>query len=135
MCVTEEIHLSPEDELALAPILEAMSWKARQTLTLPAMLSRWEHFISEVEAGYADSIYEYTNDLSVRDLLQTVVENSPLALGNALRTVLQPLDDRFRGATAESENAALSKRRARSAWWWFRIPVKPGYELKNDLSL
>jgi hypothetical protein len=131
----QKVHLSREEELVLEPILSSISTRARQTLTLQVMLERWEYFVSEVEEGYDDSIYEYTNDLSVRDLLQVVVDNSSLTLREKLIDALQICDERFQKATEESKRSVLPDKEKSQAWWWFRVPVKPGLELKNDLQL
>jgi hypothetical protein len=130
----QKIHLSREEELLLKPILASMSRKAGHTLTLPLLLERWENFVSEVEEGYDDSIYEYTNDLSVRDLLQVVVDNCPLALRDKLIGALRIWDERFNKATEESKRPVLPDKERSQAWWWFRVPVKRGSELVNDLQ-
>lgn len=130
----QRIHLSREEEPILEPILASMSRKAGHTLTLPLMLERWENFVSEVEKGYDNSIYEYTNDLSVRDLLQVVIDNSPLALRDKLIRALLIWDERFKKATEESNRSILSDKEKSPAWWWFRVPVNPGSELKTDLQ-
>lgn len=131
----QKIHLSREEELVLEPILASISRKAGHTLTLPFLLERWEKFVSDVEGGYHDSIYEYTNDLSVRDPLQVVVDSSPLALHEKLIGELHIWDERFKKATEGSKRAVLPDKEKSQAWWWFRIPIKPGPELKNDLQL
>ena len=112
-----------------------MSRKANHTLTLPLLLERWQNFVYEVEAGYDDSIYEYTNDLTVRDLLQTVIDSSPLTLRDTLIGVLQVWDQRFDASTEISARSVLPDKGKAQAWWWFRVPIRPGPELENDLAL
>lgn len=131
----QKIHLSREEELVLEPILASMSRKAGHPLTLASLLERWENFVSEVEEGYDDSIYEYTNDLSVRDLLQVVVDNSPISFRDKLIGALWIWDERFKKATEASKRSVLPNKEKSQAWWWFRVPKKPGSELKNDLQL
>jgi hypothetical protein len=131
----QKLNLSREEELVLEPTLASMSRRAGHQLTLPLLLERWENFVFKVEEGYNDSIYEYTNDLSVRDLLQVVVDNCPLTLRNKLIGILQARDERFQKATVKSDHSVLPDKVKSQAWWWFRVPVKPGSELKNDLQL
>lgn len=119
----------------MEPILAAMSQKAGHALTVPLLLEIWDNFVSDVDEGYNNSIYEYTNDLSVRDLLQTIIDNSPLALRDKLIAALQILDERFRKATKESNRSLLPDQEKSQAWWWFRVPTKFGTELKNDLQM
>lgn len=132
--VMQKIHLSQEEELIVEPILAMLSRKAGYTLTLPLLLERWEKFVSEVEKGYNESIYEYTNDLSVRDLLQFIVDNSPLIIGNKLTGALQIWDERFSKSTEMSNRSVFPDKGSLQAWWWFRVPVNPGSELRNDLQ-
>ncbi len=131
----KQIHLSREEEQMLEPVLSSLSQKARYTLTLPLLLERWENFVNKVEDGYDESIYEYTNDLSIRDLLQIVIDNSPLILRNKLIGTLQVWDERFVKSTEKSEHPVLPGKKKSQTWWWFRVPVRPGSELKNDLQL
>jgi hypothetical protein len=131
----QKIHLSPAEELELELLLASMSRKANYSITLSSLLDNWENFVSEVEEGYNDSIYEYTNDLSARNLLQLLVENSSLAFRNKLIGVLQGLDERFKQATEESNYLVLNIQKKSQGWWWFRIPIKMGPELKNDFQI
>lgn len=64
---SETFELSQEEETLLEPIVTALSDRARFRITLAYLLDRWVWFVEVVEQGYDDSIYEYTNDLSVRD--------------------------------------------------------------------
>jgi hypothetical protein len=47
-----------------------MSDTAGRGQTVRQLLRRWASFVRQVETGYDDTIYDYTNDLSVRDLLE-----------------------------------------------------------------
>jgi hypothetical protein len=129
----QKIHPSREEELVLEPILASMSRKAGHPLTVPFLLERWENFVSEVEEGYDDSIYEYTNDLSVRDLIQVIVDNSPKSFHDKLVGALRIWDERFKKATEGLKRPVLPNREKSQAWWWFRVPIKSGSELKKDL--
>ncbi len=129
----QQIHLSREEELMLELVLSSLSRKAGHTLTLPLLLGRWKYFVSEVEVGYGDSIYEYMNDLTVRDL-QIIIENCPIALRSRLVETIQIWDDRFKEVTKESNISTLPDKGKTQSWWWFRIPAKPGEELRSDLE-
>ena len=59
--------------------------------TLGALLRGWADLVTRVERGYDDSIYEYTNDLSVRDRLERLVQGAgrgcaPSSRGRSART-------------------------------------------------
>lgn len=129
------IQLSREEDLVLEPILVAMSQKARHALTVPLLLEIWDNFVSEVDEGYNNSIYEYTNDLSVRDLLQEIIDNSPSHLRDKMIAFVRISDERFRKASKESYRSLLPDKEKSQGWWWFRVPIKLGSELKNDLQM
>src|SRR5574340_1342421 len=118
------IQLSREEDLVLEPILAAMSQKAKHALTVPLLLELWDNFVSEVNEGYNDSIYEYTNDLSVRDLLQEIIDNSPSHLRDKMIAAVQISDELFRKASKESYRSLLPDQEKSQGWWWFRVPIK-----------
>ena len=68
------MNLSPNERTELARLLDGSS--------LDALLREWRAFVTQVERGYDDSIYEYTNDLSVRDRLERLLAGA----GPSLRT-------------------------------------------------
>ena len=45
--------------------------------TLTGMIGAWRELPNEIDAGYQLTIYDYTNDLSVRDLLEEVLAAIP----------------------------------------------------------
>ncbi len=61
-------RLPSDASAALEGALQRLSRRAGYPMSLQQLLQRWQHFVVRVEQGYADSIYEYTNELSVRDL-------------------------------------------------------------------
>ncbi len=126
--------MSREEKLVLEPILETLSQKAKQPLTLHSLLSKWKEFVIAVVQGYDDSVYEYTNDLSVRDLLQSIIDNCPLALRQKIYSVINNYDERFKAVTIEKSEPILKSKTNHSYWWWYRVPKYPGAELENDLD-
>ena len=90
-------------------------------------------FVRAVERGYDDSIYEYTNDLSVRDRLESLVAGSSPTLRSKLREVLAPVDDRFELAT-EPAIRPLSATPGELGSWWQRVPKHREGELADDLE-
>jgi hypothetical protein len=115
------LDLSPQERDELARLLGEDS--------LGALLGRWSAFVTAVERGYDDSIYEYTNDLSVRDRLDAVVTGASPGLRAKLAAALAEDDRRFEAAT---EDAARPLGGASA--WWRRVPVRRGGELADDLE-
>ncbi|HEY0016083.1 MAG TPA: hypothetical protein VGC13_07175 [Longimicrobium sp.] len=56
------------------------------------LLDEWRDFVLECEAGYGWNVYEYHNDLSVRDRLETCLHE--MEPGDAAQVA--EIDDRFR---------------------------------------
>jgi len=120
--VTADLNLDPEQRDELARLLGEDS--------LGSLLQDWRRFIAAVERGYEDSIYEYTNDLSVRDRLERVIACASPGLRAQLEGVLAAEDKRFEAAT---EEAARPLGVAYTGWWWRRVPLRRVGELAQDL--
>jgi hypothetical protein len=93
-----------------------------------ATLHRWSHFVTQVERGYDDSIYEYTNDLSVRDRLEQLTQ------GAELERRVAEVDRRFETATEERARPLGVFKEASAPWWWRRVPRRLVGELAEDLE-
>ena len=65
--MSARLDLTPEEREELARGLAELAARTGREDSLNALLGRWSAFVTTVERGYDDSIYEYTNDLSVRD--------------------------------------------------------------------
>jgi hypothetical protein len=120
--VTADLNLDPEQRDELARLLGEDS--------LGSLLQDWRRFIAAVERGYDDSIYEYTNDLSVRDRLERVIAGASPGLREQLEGTLAADDKRFEAAT---EEAARPLGVTYTTWWWQRVPRRRVGELAQDL--
>ncbi|NPA06271.1 MAG: hypothetical protein GXO54_02580 [Chloroflexi bacterium] len=128
------LSLTPEEADALKQIEQRLSKRARYELTLNRLLQQWRALVTQVEQGYQDSIYEYTNDLSARDLLEEILQEVPPSLREQVASWLRPWDARFDRATEKLDRPILANLEpAAAAWWWFRVPKKLGKELDDDL--
>ena len=120
--MTADLDLDPEQREELARLLGEGS--------LGQLLKKWGSFVTAVERGYDDSIYEYTNDLSVRDRLERVVTGASPGLRAQLEGALAGDDGRFEAAT---EEAARPLGARYTTWWWRRVPLRRVGELADDL--
>ena len=120
--MTARLDLSPEEQQELSRLLGEHS--------LGALLRRWSAFVTQVERGYDESIYEYTNDLSVRDVLDRALNGAGPTLRAKLEGALAADDRRFEAATQESARP-LGKTESR---WWRRVPRRLVGELAEDLA-
>ena len=114
------LELTPQERDELARLLGEDS--------LGALLRRWGDFVTAVERGYDDSIYEYTNDLAVRGRLDEVAAGAGPGLRAKLEGALAEDDGRF---TAATEEAARPLGRSR---WSRRVPTRRFGELADDLG-
>lgn len=105
-----------------------------QTLTLNKIINSWENFIVQIEKGYVDSIYEYTNDLSVRNLIQKIIEKVPPEIKHKLLTKVKALDDKFLLITYEIDKPLGIGYNKQSEYWWYRLPINISEELEDDLK-
>jgi hypothetical protein len=118
--MTARLELDPQQRDELARLLAGD--------TLGALLQDWRRFVGEVERGYDDSIYEYTNDIAVRDRLERVVAGASPGLRAQLERALADDDRRFAAATE-----AAARPLGRSPWAQ-RVPTRRVGELAEDLA-
>jgi hypothetical protein len=118
--VSARLELAPEQRDELARLLEGDS--------LGALLQDWNRLVTEVERGYDDSIYEYTNDISVRDRLERVIARASPGLRAQLEGAVAEDDRRFAAATEEAARPL-----GKSAWAQ-RVPTRRVGELAEDLA-
>lgn len=102
--------------------------------TLQGLVNKWAGFVEEVENGYEFSIYDYTNDLSVRDLLAELLGRVDRSTQIHARQLLTEWDERFRFATMTATKT-LEAAPVDAGWWWQRIPRDVKGELKEDLKI
>jgi len=126
-----KLELTREEDMLLKSILASLSSRARYEITLADLLTKWDRFVTALEQVYDDSIYEFTNDLSVRDLLEEIMVHSPKGLRAKLSKEVKDVDDRFLAVTKPSNRSILKSEQPQ--WWWFRIPIESGSELESDL--
>jgi hypothetical protein len=127
------VKLSPEEQRTLDRVLAAESESGAPAVSFRELVAGWESFVRQVERGYDGSIYEYTNDLSIRDRLQRVLAAAPADLARRAADLLGPADERFQAATRPSIRPVAPGVRGDRAAWWFRVPLKLLAELEEDL--
>jgi hypothetical protein len=117
-------QLNPEEAAAVRRFEEERASPKRRT-TVPDLIGRWFRIVDDVAAGYDDVIDEYTNDLTVRGILEDFIQQAPSDLAERMRALLEPIDARFRAATRPDEQETVLRfYRADDGWWWRRVPVE-----------
>jgi hypothetical protein len=132
--MSARVDLSPDEREELAQLLAELAERSGREDSLDAMLRRWSDFVTQVERGYDDSIYEYTNDLSVRDRLERVVRSAGVTLRATLEDALAADDRRFETATEDGARPLGEFGEASPPWWWRRVPRRRVGELAEDLE-
>ncbi|WP_327358366.1 hypothetical protein [Streptomyces sp. NBC_01304] len=96
-------------------------------------LRMWHVTIGDMEQDWRTNnsymVYEYLNDLTVRDKLEGYVEALPDPVAAKVRRTLDALDERYMNVTTADGGAelayywrALADGRE-TRWWWLRKPV------------
>lgn len=96
------------------------------------IVDRWSRLVRDVEQGYAQTIDDYTNDLSIRRWPE---DARPLLTGEAVEWMdhrLEPLDARFSEATKEAARQLPGV--GTEHWWECRIPKVLIGELAQDVA-
>lgn len=127
------LGLSKSEAEILSKSMEAHAAQGHERKSFVAGLKQWARFVANVERGYSNSIYEYTNDMSVRDVIAAVMAELPPDLEQKVAKALKPWDDRFLKATVPAKRSLAQRRVSPEAIWWSRVPKKLMGELENDL--
>jgi hypothetical protein len=124
-----------DEEAALREVLTDLHRRSQHHVapTIGSLVATWAKFVQEVERGYECSIYDYTNDLSTRDLLDEVIDSVPVTLGKEIEEELQQWDDRYRLATRPSDKPLFPGPDVAQRPRWRRIPRNLRGELLEDL--
>jgi hypothetical protein len=101
------------------------------------LLDRWKQVIDQCRSDYSAGLDDYTNDLSVREIVQEILDADRSKTLISLRSIVADLDDRFRGSTIELQQPIFAPSRVGRAqdrlFFYFRIPSSPGSEMTQDL--
>lgn len=128
------MKLERNDAEAVQAAVARLAARAKQHFSLDGLLNSWATFVGTVERGYEKSIYEYANDLSVRNLLHEVYSQVPEGAQRAIASSVEALDQRFDQATLEVDRAICPATTKQERPWCFRIPRRLVGELREDLE-
>lgn len=95
-------------------------------------IEAWRALVDEVAAGYSGDLYEYENDLSVRDDLQVALNTPDLGAFPEwveLQVQVGKVDSLLRDLLSVGPEV-----RPDSAWWRARLPAHAGSEFAQDVE-
>lgn len=107
---------------------------------LRGMIDDWGKIAASAER-YDLTLYDWINDLDLRDIIAGALAVASPSDQHQVRTVLARADDRFRAATVEcapplGDGAGDSAQPSdpQGAWWYRRAPAHPGATMRDDLA-
>lgn len=86
-------------------------------------LTEWSNFIIEIENGYNLTIDDYTNDISLRDKIQIIIDNSHQETKDKIVQRITEWDTRFIKNTNKLNEPLIPNIKRPVQWWWYRIPI------------
>jgi hypothetical protein len=134
-----DLQLSPKEEQLIKELDDRRETarKGSLVITLTWAINQWQKFIEEIKGGYTLTVYDYTNDLSDRDIIEEYLAELSEPLRGKILTIVMPLDEQFRGLTNETDKVLMSQSAVAYSdmpWWYHRIPKKLVGELKEDIN-
>ncbi len=106
-------------------------------ITFEYLLENWERIVACVVIGYGFTIWDYTNDLSTRSILQKIIDRVSPAVGKKINSVIQDIDREFLEATEQIpeplENIPNPPTEI-ERMLYFRKPKNVGKEFKESLE-
>ncbi|MCL7752442.1 hypothetical protein MPF13_01625 [Polaribacter sp. Z022] len=96
------------------------------------LINMWEQFTEECIEGYGWNIYEYDNDVSIRELIELVISNEKLKLSKEhkyFKKKIHNIDDKLKLLFFDEV-----KRNTGKFWWNRGILKEAGEEYMNDLQ-
>jgi len=131
-------HSDARDDLAVAEAkIDALRQRAKHApgrfWTLNGMLAAWRELADEIESGYRLTVYDYTNDLCVRNLLVEVLAVIPTGeVRSRVEREIEEGDLRYKAVTHPVARQIHGGPDA--PWWFFRAPNLIVGELAEDLG-
>jgi len=118
-------------ESYLKRVQEVFSRKGWTRTMVPAtLLDDWRRFVELCLLGYPDNIYEYYNDIRVREwieLILTAEQLNELAEQDEFKVKVEEVDQQFRNLLLPQVTVP-----GKSFWWEKGVLKYAGEELVND---
>jgi len=129
-------QLDPDEVRVLADAVARACAGIPRPSSFEGYLQSWSGVVCRVEQGYKLTIDDYTNDLYVRDIIESVLLGVPATLHKKVFPEVEVLDRRFIAATRGVSRPLLEPdpQTDRLGYWWFRIPKQLNERLERSLK-
>jgi hypothetical protein len=125
--------LMSDDINTISRLTEAFARRFHTDHVLVKLISDWMLFVEQVETGYPSSIYEYTNELGGRNILESILQTVSSQGKLLISEAVLPIDKRFLSATTSLTRPIRQLPGREEHWWYYRVPKKLPEELSQDL--
>lgn len=125
-------ELNEDDIAQLAPIGKAVFGEAQEPHFVERMVFDWGNFARNLGEDFDTNIYDYQNDVWVRQSLQEILQATPEPLRSKIKSFVNDIDRRFLELTAPAPQPVINEAQP-DQWWWWRLPCQYGQELRADL--
>jgi hypothetical protein len=124
------IVLTSEEEREISHLIPATS----HAKSFAQLIDRWMKVIERIENGYKLGIFDYRNDLTLREIIERIEKGVSPKLRAKIASAIAPLDSRLSNATFISTNPPFpgALQRKPDAWWYSRLPRQLIGELAED---
>jgi hypothetical protein len=132
-----ELTLTNEEQLELKEAIHQYALDSNNpSFSLGRSLNEWHSLVNSVNNGYPLGIYDYTNELTSRDILQRFLNSLSGGLREKVGQQIEVLDSTFRNCTEETKLVLAGTRKSNEDmdWWWRRVPSRLEGELKEDMQ-
>jgi hypothetical protein len=131
------LNLTPDENAQLQEaIRHHVASSQSPSFSVDGQLNKWQGLVNKIRNGYPLGVYDYTNELSSRNVLEDFAQHLSGSLEIKVRNVMKAIDEAFLDETEESSIilAGTAESSAKLPWWWHRMPKKLEGELKEDIE-
>lgn len=129
----EKLNLNAEDQRRLNELLDRRSTGTKRYFCLRTLVDDWRLLAGSLDTGYRLGFDSYANDISTRNLLQTVMEEMPQVAGSIAPTIKEA-DSRFLGGTIEDVRADVLLDAKPAEWWKKRLPQRADHRFWEQIE-
>lgn len=127
------LKFSESDLSKIREILTELSQKVKYQQSLNQLFSRWRRFCVEIQRGFSGTVYDYENELSVRDILEEIARSLSEDGRQKIQEHIKHDDNIFILATQKSV-VPEHKKDIELEWWHKRIPIRFTEDLQQEFS-